>query len=198
MFLAAAAVVCQQGVWRADRHRATVSQSLVHSPGLPQLWPIFCGVTRHDKGKGLVYIFIFWSNYFVKFTMKLLTGTLLLLGVLWHLACVDGRAATLQWTCNSRWQGALFSLTFPMFSSLTYSLKVSILVRLWSLLLIYLIYPVGSNFLQSYWLHTPWKRRHQSNTVSTSTTFSFLCLSISTTNCCANGQQWSWSVMLLL
>lgn len=58
----AAAVVCQQGVWRADRHWATVSQSLVHSPSLPQLWPLLCWFTRHDKGEGTASVCVFACN----------------------------------------------------------------------------------------------------------------------------------------
>lgn len=52
----ASSMVCQQGIWGADRHWATVSQSLVHSPSLPQLWPLLCRLTRHDKGKGILSI----------------------------------------------------------------------------------------------------------------------------------------------
>lgn len=60
-----AAVVCQQGVWRADRHWATVSQSLVHSPSLPQLWPLLCWFTRHDKGEGTVSFCLFACSIFM-------------------------------------------------------------------------------------------------------------------------------------
>lgn len=56
MCVLASSMVCQQGIWGADRHWATVSQSLVHSPSLPQLWPLLCWLTRHDKGKGILSI----------------------------------------------------------------------------------------------------------------------------------------------
>lgn len=50
--LTVAAVVGQQGVWRADGHRATVSQSLVHGASLPQLRSLLCRFTGHDQGEG--------------------------------------------------------------------------------------------------------------------------------------------------
>lgn len=118
----AAAVVCQQGVWRADRHWATVSQSLVHSPSLPQLWPLLCRFTRHDKGEGTMSFCVFARNIplccghaFV--TMKCCFFSLnccvhLPPGVLWYLASVDGRSGTLLWSCHSWWQGTFFYLMY--------------------------------------------------------------------------------------
>lgn len=106
----AAAVVCQQGIWRTDRHWATVSQSLVHSPSLPQLWPLLCRFTRHDKGEGTVsfcvfsfnttcFVFVHLSPWNTGFSASLLPG------VLWYLASVNGRASTLLRPGHSWWQG---------------------------------------------------------------------------------------------
>lgn len=111
-----AAVVCQQGVWRADRHWATVSQSLVHSPSLPQLWPLLCWFTRHDKGEGTVSFCLFACSIFMFCAAAFINKKCwffslyfcALPGVLWYLAGVDGRAGTLLWPCHSWWQGTFF------------------------------------------------------------------------------------------
>lgn len=49
---AGAAVVSQQGVWRADGHRETVSQGFVHRQSFPQLWSLLCGPAGHDQNQG--------------------------------------------------------------------------------------------------------------------------------------------------
>lgn len=118
--LPAAAVVCTQGIWRADWHRATVSQSLVHSPSLPQLWPLLRRFTRHDKGEGTVSscVFacshnrhLFFFNAFSSLCWHVCVSPLS--GVLWYLAGVDGRAGTLLRPRHSWWQG-----TPPYFTDL--------------------------------------------------------------------------------
>ena len=123
----AAAVVGQQGVWGAHRHRATVPQSLVHSPSLPQLWPLLRGLTGHDKGKGSWPVVSRSLCIHAFKTMESLLSSALFCvclfpGVLWHLACVDGRPATVLWSCNSRWQGTFVSshLSYIVINALTY------------------------------------------------------------------------------
>lgn len=156
-------MVSQQGIRRADRHRATVSQSLVHSPSLPQLWPLLCWFTRHDEGKGVASfcIFVCVKPYFCT-TVKLLTRSLLP-GVLWHLASFDGRAGTLLWPCNPWWQGMFFYFIY-----LTLLPALPLLVNVYTLLPLCscFILILGGKLLQSDWLYFTRKGRHQSNTVS--------------------------------
>lgn len=77
-----------------------------------------------------------------------------LAGVLWYLACVDGRAATVFRSCNSRWKSKLHFNTFCV--------KLSKMLKWNQFIFVHL----GGHFLQSYWLYFAWKRGHQGHTVS--------------------------------
>lgn len=50
-------VVCQQSVWRVDRHWETVPQSSVHCENLPQLWKILRRPLGHDQREGLLLVY---------------------------------------------------------------------------------------------------------------------------------------------
>lgn len=111
-FLAVAAVVGQQGVWGADGHRATVSQSLVHGASLPQLRSLLCRFTGHDQGEGTTSSCISACDIALFVSKLTFFGVRLLPGVLWHLAGADGGAGTVFRPRHSWRQG-----TLPSFSA---------------------------------------------------------------------------------
>lgn len=163
-------MVCQQSVWGADWHRATVSQSLVHGPSLPQLRPLLCWLVRHDKGKGRAFPDIlatilsccFTVHYFIVLSSCLFRNSLTS-GLCWW----GSKHHTLAlWL---RMEGWILSFSFSTITTIFCYTWIQLLT--FSNLFFNLL--VGSNILQGDWLYLAWKRRHQSHTVSV--TFRLQC-----------------------